>query len=175
VVVRSTATKTQSDGVHRIPLTAWGFSEPGPDIGGGGSSLKRVLLAVSDSRACERAVAVAAGLARSSGAEVCVVHLIERVFLGRAGWCSIETPDDAHRLLSRFQAELETLGVRVTARTGKARREQLAVHILLTAVEYSADVIVIGSRRKSAIGALLFGSVSHEIIRRSKIPVISVP
>jgi nucleotide-binding universal stress UspA family protein len=36
-------------------------------------------------------------------------------------------------------------------------------------------VIVIGTRRKSALRAVLFGSVSHDIIHRSKIPVVVVP
>jgi len=161
--------------VQKVPLAAWGFSEPAPKVGGDGPTVKRILLAAADSDACRRAVAVVASLARSSGSEVCVVHLIERVFLGRAGWCAMESADEAKRLVGRFRTELETVGVRVSAKTGKARREELAQRILLTAAEYSADVIVIGTRRKSALRALLFGSVSHEIIRRSKIPVVAVP
>lgn len=164
-----------AQGVHRIPLTAWGFSEPDSNVDGDGRSFKRVLLAASNSRACMRAVPVVAGLARSSASEVCVVHLIERVFLGRAGWCSTETVDEAQQLVSWFRAELEAAGVRVTARTGKARRELLALEILLMAAEYRADVIVIGARRKSALLAILGGSVSHQIVFKSRIPVVAVP
>jgi len=104
-----------------------------------------------------------------------VFHLIERLFLGRAGWCSIETADEAKRLLGRFRDELETLGVRVVARTGRARREERAIDILVAAAQFRADVIVIGTRRKSALRAVLFGSVSHDIIHRSKLPVVVVP
>lgn len=159
----------------QIPVAAWGFSEPASKVGEDGPTFKRMLLAATDSDSCKRAMAVVAGLARSGGSEVCVVHLIERVFLGRAGWCSVETADEATRLVSRFRTELETLGVRVTARTGKARREARAMDILIAAAEYRADVIVIGTRRKSALRAVLCGSVSHEIIHRSKIPVLVVP
>ena len=81
----------------------------------------------------------------------------------------------AKQLVSRFRTELETLGVRVTARTRKARRDERAADILLAAAEYRADVIVIGTRRKSALRAVLCGSVSHEIIHRSRIPVVAVP
>ncbi len=104
-----------------------------------------------------------------------MLHLIERRFLGRAGWYSIETTNEATKLLERFRAELETLGVRVVARTGRARREERAIDILLAAAQFRADVIVIGTRRKSSLRAVLFGSVSHDIIHRSKIPVVVVP
>jgi nucleotide-binding universal stress UspA family protein len=151
--------------VHNIPVAAWGFSESAPEVDGDSPTFKRILLAATDSDACMRAVAVVARLARGSRTEVFVVHLIERVFLGRA----------AKQLVSRFRTELETLGVRVTARTGKARRDDRAADILLAAAEYRADLIVIGTRRKSALRAVLCGSVSQEIIHRSRIPVVAVP
>jgi nucleotide-binding universal stress UspA family protein len=133
--------------VHRIPVAAWGFSEPAPNVDGDGPTFKRILLAATDSDACARAVVVVAGLAPISGSEVCVVHLIERLFLGRAGWCSMETADEAKRLLGWFRAELEARGLRVVARTGRARREERAIDILLAAAQFRADVIVIGTRR----------------------------
>lgn len=161
--------------VHKIPVAAWGFSDPDSSFAGDGPGFKRIVLAVNDSAACIRAVAVAAGLARGSGSEVCVVHLVERVFFGRAGWCSMETAEEAKRIVCRFRAELEALGVGVTARTGKARHEELALDIVLTAAEYRADVIVIGMRHRSVLRAIICGSVANEIIRRSKIPVVAVP
>ncbi len=162
-------------GVRKIPVAAWGFSDPESNEGGDGPSIKRILLAATDSKACRRAVTVVAAMARSGRAEVCVVHFVERVFLGRAGWFSSETPDEAKLLVGRFRAELEAQGVRVTARTGKARRQELAIDILIAAAEYGADVIVVGTRRTSTLWAAISGSVSHEIIRRSKIPVVAVP
>jgi len=161
--------------VHKIPVAAWGFSDPDSTVGGDGRGFKRIVLAVNNSAACIRAVAVAAGLARGSGSEVCVVHLVERVFFGKAGWCSMETADEAKRIVCRFRTELEALGVRVTAKTGKARREQLAMDIVVTAAEYRADIIVIGRRHRSLLRALLCGSVANEIIRKSNIPVVAVP
>ena len=160
---------------HKIRLTDWGFTEPALDVGGGDSSFKRILLAVSDSAQSVRATAVAASLARSSRSKVYVVHLTERLFLGRAGWCSMETAAEARQLVTRFRTELETLGVRATAITGKSRSDQIAHRIIWAAAEYHADVIVIGTRGKSALRAVLTGSAAHEIIHRSTIPVVAVP
>jgi nucleotide-binding universal stress UspA family protein len=162
------------DDVRQIPRAAWGFSDPDSNADGDGSAFRRILLAATDSKPCSRAVAVAAGLARGSSSEVCVVHLIERIFLGRAGWCSFETADEARKLICMFQAELEALGVRVAARIGKARRDEIALNILLAAADYRADVIVIGTRGRSALRTILSGSVSREVIRRSNIPVLVV-
>jgi nucleotide-binding universal stress UspA family protein len=153
----------------------WGFTDTARDIGDGGSNVKRILLAVSNSDSYVRAVAMVAGLARATGSEVLVVHLVERLFLGRAGYWSSETPDQANQFVSRVRDELEKLGVRVTATTDKARREVVAVRILRAAAEYRADVIVIGTRGKSTLHAFLRGSVAHELIQRSKIPVVVVP
>src|ERR1700682_2376276 len=124
------------DDVRQIPKAAWGFSDPDSNADGDGSAFRRILLAATDSKPCSRAVAVAAGLTRRSSSEVCVVHLIDRIFLGRAGWCSFETADEARKLICTFQAELEALGVRVAARIGKARRDEIALNILLAAADY---------------------------------------
>ena len=160
---------------HKIRLTDWGFTETALDVGRGESSFKRILLAVTDSAPGLRATAVAASLARSGTSQVYVVHLVERLFLGRAGWCSMETASEATQLVTRFRAELESLGVRATAITGKSRTDQVARRIVWAATDYKADVIVIGTHGKSALHAVLTGSVSHEIIHTSKIPVVVVP
>jgi nucleotide-binding universal stress UspA family protein len=160
--------------VRTIQPTDWGFTETVPEAGDGDSNFKRVLLAVTDSEPCKRAMAVAAGLARSNGSQVYVVHLVERLFLGRAGWYSMETTDEARQLVGRFRAELEKLGVRAAAITGKSRSDEIARRIMFAAAAYEADVIVIGSRGKSALHAVFGGSVSHELIHKSEIPVLVV-
>jgi nucleotide-binding universal stress UspA family protein len=161
--------------VPTVRLTDWGFTEPAPDIGDGDSIFKHILLAVTDSAPCTRALAVVAGMARTGRSRVYVVHLIERLFLGRAGWCAMETSDEAKTLVGRFRSDLEKLGVQASAVTGKSRRDQIATRIVWAANEFGADAIVIGTRRRSAIRAVLGGSVSHEIVRKSKIPVVVVP
>jgi len=118
---------------------------------------------------------VAARLAGSSASQVWVVHLVERLFLGRAGWCSVETEDEARRLVNRFRSELEALGVRAAAMTGRSRRDQIARDIVRAASECSAEVIVIGTHRTPALLALLTGSVTKQVIRMSRLPVVVVP
>jgi nucleotide-binding universal stress UspA family protein len=160
---------------RQIRLTEWGLTDTAPDVGGDGSKSKRILLAVNDSDSSRRAMALAASLARSSGSEVRVVHLVERLFLGRAGYLSMETDDEAKGLVRRVRADLEKLGVRATGMTDRSRTDQIAHRIIWAGMEFGADLIVIGTRGRSALRAVLVGSVSHEVIHRSKIPVLVVP
>jgi nucleotide-binding universal stress UspA family protein len=163
------------DGAFKIPLTAWGFTEIEPARDGGRSAFKRILLAVTNSEPCRRAVALVATLARTNSSEVCVIHLYERLSLGKAGFWDLETQDEANWFLSLVRAELEHQGVKVDVATAKTFRDEIALRILSAAIEYRADVVVIGTHRKSALQAVLRGSVSHEFIHRSKIPILVVP
>jgi nucleotide-binding universal stress UspA family protein len=162
-------------GAFKIPLTAWGFTEIEPASDGGRSAFKRILLAVTNSDPCRRAIALVATLARTNSSEVCVIHLYERLSLGKAGFWDLETQDEANWFLGRVRAELERTGVRVEVATAKTFRDEIALRIMSAASEYRADVVVIGTHRKSALQAVLRGSVSHEFIHRSKIPILVVP
>ena len=53
--------------------------------------------------------------------------------------------------------------------------EDIAKTIVQTAEEQSVDLIVTGTRRLSGISKFILGSVSSEIIKLSKIPVLVVP
>jgi nucleotide-binding universal stress UspA family protein len=158
-----------------IRLTDWGLTDTAPDGDGDGSNFKRILLAVSDSAPSERAVAMVASLARSGGSEVCVVHLVERLFLGRAGYMSMETEDEAKGLVGRARDTLAKRGVPASAKIGRGRTDQIARRIIWAAMEFGADLIVIGTQGRSSLHAILVGSVAHGMIHRSKIPVLVVP
>lgn len=52
--------------------------------------------------------------------------------------------------------------------------ETIAGALLEVADEVSAELIVIGLRRRSAVGKLLLGSSAHEILVRADCPVLAV-
>lgn len=158
----------------RIPVSEWGFTDTEPGIVGRDASFKRILLAVTNSDPCRRAIAVVAILAHTNGSQVYVIHLYERVCHGRAR-LDVESPEEANRFVSCVLADLGQLGVRAEAGTEKSLPDEIARRIVWTAAKCGADVIVIGTRSKSALQAVLRGSVSHEIIHRSNIPILVVP
>ena len=162
-------------GVLRVPLKAWGFSDVEPAADHGRSAFKRIVLAVTNSEQSKRAIALVATLARTNGSEVCVIHLWERVSLGKAGFWDLETEEEAERFVGLVRAELERRGIKAGVVTAKTFRAEIAERILFAASEYRADAIVVGTHGKSVLQALLRGSVSHEFIHRSKIPILVVP
>jgi nucleotide-binding universal stress UspA family protein len=85
---------------------------------------------------------------------------------------------DATRNRERGEAMLEKyrttvterdIAVETVLRTGKPARE-----ILATVEAADIDQIVMGSRGRSGIGRVLFGSVAEEVTRRATVPVTIV-
>jgi nucleotide-binding universal stress UspA family protein len=138
--------------------------------------LRKILFANEGSPAADRALLYVEHLARLENAEVIVVHVFEvptryaatdayedlRASFDRAAWAVV---DDA-------VSELETGDVRVRG----VVREGPAAHIILqVAEEESASLIVMGTRGPSSAAELLLGSVSAEVLRRARCPVLAVP
>ena len=138
--------------------------------------LRKILFANEGSPAADRALLYVEHLARLESAEVVVVHVFEvpgryaateayedlRASFDRAAWAVV---DDA-------VTELEKGDIRVRG----VVREGPAAHIILqVAEEESASLIVMGTRGPSSAAELLLGSVSAEVLRRARCPVLAVP
>jgi len=138
--------------------------------------LRKILFANEGSPAADRALLYVEHLARLESAEVVVVHVFEvpgryaateayedlRASFDRAAWAVV---DDA-------VTELEKGDIRVRG----VVREGPAAHVILqVAEEESASLIVMGTRGPSSAAELLLGSVSAEVLRRARCPVLAVP
>lgn len=69
---------------------------------------------------------------------------------------------------------LATLGIDYELREF-VRGKSVPEDVLETAEEYGAGLIVIGIRRRSAVGKLLLGSNAQEILLNAPCPVLAVP
>lgn len=137
---------------------------------------RKIIFANEGSPAADRALLYVEHLARQSQAEVIVVHAYEvperynttdvfeelHASFQKAGWAVV---DDALR-------ELESAGVlaRGVVREGSAART-----ILEVAEEENASLIVLGTRGPSSAAEFLLGSVSAEVLRYARCPVLAVP
>lgn len=80
--------------------------------------------------------------------------------------------DQGMEELAAARARLDAAGIAYTTHIGVG--EDVAEIILHHARDCAADQVVIGSHGRSAMGGLLLGSVSHEVLKRSSIPVLVV-
>ena len=133
-----------------------------------------VLVAVDGSRAARAALATAVAFPWPRGAGASAV-------IARRGFAEARVPA---AWPPRVRAALDRALARVRdgARRGLRRRwldaEALVVDrpaaagILAEADRARADVIVVGSRGHNAIGRLVLGSVSRDVVRQARVPVL---
>ena len=83
------------------------------------------------------------------------------------------SPDDTHPELDALRSELEASGVHVTVRL-VVRGQDPANDLVSIADEVSADLIVIGIRRRSPVGKLVMGSNSQQVLLEANCAVLAV-
>ncbi|HEY5989670.1 MAG TPA: universal stress protein [Streptosporangiaceae bacterium] len=135
---------------------------------------ERILLAVDGSEPSNRAREAAAELASRLEAEVRVLHVRELESHGRAGPLSLEAPGEAADLVNRVVADLRDRGVKATGEAYAVLAGAVAPHILSTAKEFGASLIVMGTRGMTDFAALLVGSVAHKVIHHAECPVLVI-
>jgi nucleotide-binding universal stress UspA family protein len=141
---------------------------------------RRILVPVDESRPSQNSLAVAAGLARETGAEVILSHVVQM------RW-SRDEPEmkatygeiiDDHRRSGestlRRTAESEVFsGLDVD--TQLLFGNNPARELLRLAKERGADAIVMGSHGRGGFGRMILGSVSQRVVHDATVPVIIVP
>jgi nucleotide-binding universal stress UspA family protein len=133
----------------------------------------RILLAIDDSSSGPAAVSFTIAMARSSCATVRVVHMNELVVGGRGQ--TVETRGEADQVVSQAVAELNEAGVEATGVVSLANCLTVAHHIVERADEFSADVIVVGSRRRRRWASLRSMGVGELITKLTPLPVMTAP
>jgi nucleotide-binding universal stress UspA family protein len=133
---------------------------------------KRILLAIDDSPSSSAAVSFAIAMAKDSGA-VHVVHINELVVGGRGH--AVETRQEAAAVLDTAVAELQEAGVTATGVVLTTNCFNVAPSIALAASDWSADVIVVGSRRRARLAIFRGKSMRERITGLTTLPVMTAP
>ncbi len=139
-------------------------------------AFKKILVAVTRSSSVASILLTVAKLSTPS-TRVKVLHLQERLtYPSRSGVViDIETRKDAIEFALKAQAELRDLGVDAEISVGREVSGREAEQILMAAYDFGADLIVAGNHRKSGLDALLRGSTTRNVVRKSAIALLLVP
>jgi nucleotide-binding universal stress UspA family protein len=133
------------------------------------SPLCRLLVPVDYSNAARQALRVALDLAPAECGTVLILHVRELVPSGEIPY--IESADEAQRLVDGLLQQSPVSAVRLDAEVA-APEVNPAAAIVKAGEDWNADLIVLGSRRLTAVGGLLLGSVAQGVLRRTGRPVL---
>ena len=139
-------------------------------------AIKKILVPTDFSAHADEAFRVAHTLARAVGAEVILFHVSRPPAVVSEGGRILVNPGmgEAVNLWDRFQGMKATDAmVRVEHQVIVANRPS-AAHILEMLDKLGCDLIVMGTHGSSWLKERLFGSLTEEVVRRARCPVMVV-
>ena len=137
----------------------------------------RILLPTDGSEEMEHVIEHALSLAKTHGA---TVHGLYVVDTGRFSALPADNSWEGLTQMLREEGELaldelEAYDEREVVVEGRMVEGDPTNEILEYAVETDCDVIVMGTHGRGGLDRLLLGSVAERVIRRSHVPVVTVP
>ena len=143
--------------------------------------IRTILLPTDFSECGNYALSYATSLARTFGASIVCVHVIEPI-VPTVGYSGMTEPlpiaDIAEQLEDAAERELPKLAECEEA--AGLQLEELIVHgeaaseIVRVAKERNVDLIVISSHGRTGLGRILFGSTAEAVVRHATCPVLVV-
>ena len=146
--------------------------------------IKKILIAIDKSGYKQKIIAYTITLAKSLGASVAAIHVLDKASLGvvgnMVGYYRGGKSDEYERvvkkqaedLLNETKALLEKEGVRTS--TELVVKSSSAEGIIDYANETGADLIVIGTKGLTGVGRFLMGGVANAVIGHAHCPVLAV-
>jgi nucleotide-binding universal stress UspA family protein len=142
-------------------------------------SFDRFLVPFDFSDHSRAALALATDLARRTGAELQLLHIVVPIVLSvpavgptpmPALGLAVDLPREAERSLAQLVAPIVESGLRVE--THVVESSSIADTIRRYAEKIGADLIVMGTHGRTAIARVLLGSVSERTVREAPCPVL---
>jgi nucleotide-binding universal stress UspA family protein len=139
---------------------------------------RTIICPVDFSEGSESALDYAAGLARMLGNDLELVHVFQVPAVALPDGAFVASPTYLANLTSRAQQELETSRARVADDglhvTTVLLQGMPASSIVDHADPERASMIVMGTHGKTGLRRLLLGSVAEQVVRSSRVPVLTV-
>jgi nucleotide-binding universal stress UspA family protein len=136
-----------------------------------------IVWATDGSEHADRALGHAVQIARSDHAELHVVHVIEKLVSPKlAGQDMFLSEDQTDAKIRAQAAQIEIdHGIKTTVRMSTGTAGHAAGPIARIAEDIGADLIVIGTRGRSAVAGLMLGGVTQRLLHESPCPILAVP
>lgn len=141
---------------------------------------KRILLATDGSAASEHAATLAVSLARTHGASLTALYVVDPypyLGIGEVNPMGFDAymsaaRDHAAQAHARVEALCREGGAPVPIEVRLVEDVTVVDGILETARQAQCDVIVIGSHGRTGIARVVLGSVASKVVAQSPVPVL---
>jgi len=133
-----------------------------------------IVVGVDGSGHADHAVQTVAKIAAETKDKVVVFHGVV-VHQAKGSPFTTETRDEAQHLVDRYVAQLTEAGISATGDIHRELEIGIGGALIDVAGSYQAGLIVVGTRGRSDIVSMLLGSVAHEAVHKSPLPVLVVP
>lgn len=139
---------------------------------------RRIVCPTDFSAPAAQAAHYAAGLAKSCGAEVILLHVVAELSYPMRSLGTVTAfPNLQDEMQKRASEELDEakakLGEGITVRT-EMRHGDIHDEVLGCATDNDCDLIVLGTHGHTGLKHMLLGSTAERIVRMSEIPVLTV-
>lgn len=139
-------------------------------------AFQKILVTTDFSECAEAGIAEAERIAAETGAELVLLHVVDSDVPPGVGASTEEDIEQDRREHAGDSLEklIAKRARRVTAKPIVAVGDA-AEKINLVAGDESADLIVLCSHGRSAIGRILLGSTAESVLHKARVPVLVVP
>lgn len=143
---------------------------------------KRIVVPVDGSRTAALGLKEALRLARSQGARLHLVHVVDAHYVTMAGAEAGAALADmipalrksGRRILDKALAAAQAQKVRATSALLETLTGPAATSIVREARRWRADLIVIGTHGRRGLRRALMGSDAEQVVRTSTVPVLLI-
>lgn len=141
--------------------------------------IKKILFPTDFSEGAKNAMPYAADMAKTYGAQLCLLHVIYDIATASGLHIPHSSVDQMYsELQAAAKKELERFGLRETEGLKDVeysiKRGVPYEEILNFAKDNNIDLIVIGTHGRKGIDRVLFGSTAERVVRNSLCPVLTV-
>jgi nucleotide-binding universal stress UspA family protein len=139
-------------------------------------TLKNILVATDFSEPAEVATDYGQDLARSYGATLHVMHVIEDMLALYAPELGFALPSIEQNIEAAVQRDLDSMQQHggESFRTVVTRSSNVSYAITQYAKANAIDLIVVGTHGRGAVSRFLMGSVAERVVRTAPCPVLTV-
>ena len=140
---------------------------------------QQILVPVDGSEPSDHALATAIALARETGGRLRLVHVMDHAAYlpgldpaGGSGALFGALQDSGQQILGKARSTAEAAGVAADQVFLQGLGSRLGDAVAKAAVDWGADLIVVGTHGRSGPSRVLLGSGAEQIIRLAPVPVL---